>query len=287
MSTLSGKEEKVASILAMPVLTAATSIRMVKAATSQLEERAKARAETQSPPTTDEGMPKVVFRIADRLRSHFFGDDKVSFYQYFREDVIIAVSRRNGHQKEKVFTREIAYSIDVAFDLDGAIAWIRQTGFKDADIARAMEVPPWEPYPEERIKKANNAKVDATPTVPAVDKEAGKAETAGHADPESYVTEELPSHRTRPFSGRIVSMGEIEKEGRDDKSFTVYAIRLKAYSGFEKEFLGEHLGELTEELKLKEGDQVTLQLVEKRIFSVKVGRRVEKRSKNIYTIRKH
>lgn len=285
MNSVNSREDRVASMIAMPFLTVATSAQMVKAATSRNDGKDKIAEPVTSQAAEPVGIQeRPAYRIADRVQSHLYGDLKVSFYQYFREGRIVAIARKNGHLKEKVLTPEIAYGCDVAFDMNGAIAWIRKTGFKDVGFARIKEVAPWEDYPEETKVQSTEA-----PKETALGESASRAKGQTNRVPAQQRTDEASVlERTsagRPFTGTIVQIGESERPGRDgNPPFNTYAVTLRSEtSNYEKEFLGEHLSKLREEHDLKVGDLITLQRqVEK--FSVTVGGKTDIRTRNTYAI---
>jgi len=69
---------------------------------------------------------------ANRVCSAEIGGQKVNFYQYFDAGVIRASCRANRILQEAMFTPAIAEECGIAYDLDGAIQWIRERGFGGA-----------------------------------------------------------------------------------------------------------------------------------------------------------
>lgn len=279
MSSFNNNDKKAASMISMPFHTFVTSSHLVKAATSPVNRQMSTPPPAFEAEPTERGANKgqPVYRVADRVLGHLYGNMKVSFYQYFREHRIVAIGRKNGFLKEKVFTPEIAYACDVSFDMDGAIAWIRKTGFADVGIGRSEIVPPWEDYPEDQQVArpepcAEKPKPQAVPT---------KVEAKAPV----LVAQPNPK-KSRPFTGKIIEIGETKRPGRDGRPpFTTFLIKLRSESGnLEREFLGEHLGELTEEHSLKKGDLVKLQLLGRERFTVTIDGQDEERTRNTYAI---
>lgn len=213
--------------------------------------------------------------IADRVHSHYFGSMKVCFYHYSRKQVIHAVARKGSCTKELEFTPTLAARLDLPFNMDSAIGYVREHGFKNGTIAGA--------------KQAETAPVEAAQPKPPAQATPVPADEPTPTLQEPKSTRLHSSKQTaknRPFTGRVMFLGESMRPGRDGKPpYSTYVIKLQSESGgMEKEFLGEHLAELAEAKGVKEGSLVRVQLLGRNKFEVVVAGRTEERSRNEYRL---
>lgn len=211
--------------------------------------------------------PQPIFSIADKVHSQMFGSLKVCFYQYVK-GYIRVIARKNGITKTIFYTPDIAEKSGVSYNMDSAIAWVREVGFKDAISQTAIEEN--QPVLTEHPKNENQE----TTVVKEV------------AVVKSNVTSINSPAKNRPFNGKIIAMGETTRPGRDGKPpYSSYAIKLRSESGgMEKEFLGEHLSELSEKLTLKIGQLIRIQLLGRNKFDVEINGKIEERHRNEFSI---
>ncbi|PPC88012.1 MAG: hypothetical protein CTY39_01385 [Hyphomicrobium sp.] len=269
------KSEKVATFcIALPflILNAAASLVFRALHATQTEHvKTKAAVLTQQP------LPDITentkFEIADRTYCVRFGDLKVCFYQYVDRQHIRAVARKAGCTKEVYFTPKIATELNVPYNLDSAIAYVRQFGFKKGSVPRAY-------VPDAKALEPQPANVIGTKS----QEEAPPPKT--YTKPLPRLHTEVQQNKNRPFTGHIVQMGLTVRPGRDGKPpYETYAVMLRSESGgMEKEFIGEHLAELVESHNVAVGDLVRIQLLGRNRFEVKIGNRMEERTRNEYSL---
>lgn len=211
--------------------------------------------------------PQPVFSIADKVHSQMFGSLKVCFYQYVK-GYIRVIARKNGITKTVFYTPDIAEKSGVSYNMDSAIAWVREVGFKDAISQTTIE--------ENQPVLTEHKKIENQETI--VVKEVAVVK--------SNVTSINSPAKNRPFNGKIISMGETTRPGREGKPpYLTYAIKLRSESGgLEKEFLGEHLSELSEKMTLKVGHLVRIQLLGRNKFDVEINGKIEERHRNEFSI---
>lgn len=204
------------------------------------------------------------FTISDRTHKQSFGSLKVSFYQYVKLRHIKIVGMKDGKRKEKFYTPEIARKSAVPYSMESAINWVREVGFKD-DISAPVVA---------------SASVNSTPIAKSTEV-AAPVQKIVHAEPVGA--------KTRPFTGKIVSMGIVQRKGQPGKKdYEIFQIKLEAqYGGVEKEFSGEHLAELAEEMSLKPGQLVTIQKLGFFPFAIIVNDKEEQRSRNHFSVTVH
>lgn len=212
--------------------------------------------------------PDPDFSIADKVHSQMFGTLKVCFYQYVSKGFIRAIARKNGVTKTVIYTSDIAEKSGVQYNMDSAIEWVREVGFKDSISQNNMS--------ETQPVLTGQPKVEAQETIVA--KEVCVAK--------SNVTSITTSAKNRPFNGKIIAMGETTRPGRGGKPpYSSYAIKLRSESGgLEKEFLGEHLSELSEKMTLKVGQLIRIQLLGRNKFDVEINGKTEERHRNEFSI---
>lgn len=88
------------------------------------------------------------------------------------------------------------------------------------------------------------------------------------------------------MEGTISFLGKTTRPAWQGKpGYTTFAIKVKRPSGYEKEFLGEHLAELAKLHRLRNGMPIRIQLLGKRHFTVEVrDGEFETRYMNEYSI---
>jgi hypothetical protein len=70
------------------------------------------------------------FLSADRVHSQKVAGAIIYFHQFYGRYIRIS-TRSKGMKKEKFFTPEIAEKIQVHYNMDGAMKWLRQCGFDE------------------------------------------------------------------------------------------------------------------------------------------------------------
>jgi hypothetical protein len=240
--------------------------------------------------------PSTAYVAANRVCSADIDGQKVNFYQYFDAKVIRASSRANRRLQEATLTPAIAEACGVAYDLDGAIQWIRERGFGGA---RQQPAPP-SPQQQRGPEQTEDADLITPPfdepfrlpsmARPGMGKAKGqKSASSTPAQPFVHTLVPVDERQGRPFRGLIQKFGEETRAGRgDQKPYVTYVLSLESESRqFTKDFIGEHLGELVEQHKLHVGQLVTVQLVGKEHFEVEVNGKMEPRKRNHYSVKVH
>lgn len=291
---LSSNEQVAVNLITLPFRVASNAVDFIKGGLARAKPVAKPAS--QAPAQTvaqaaSAAAPSNTLIVADRVCSAMIAGQSVSFFQYVQAKVIRISSRVNRRHLEANFTPAIADECGIAFDLDGAIQWIRERGF---------------PSPANAVKGGRQAREakpdgepDAAPPFDAPFKSSRKAgpgsgRTAAAAD-KGAETEQprtlIPAaaNKGRPFTGRITFAGEEKRYGAPgEKPYVTYVVKLESESrSFVKDFVGEHLGELVAQYKVKIGDLVTVQLLGREHFSVVVDGRTEERRRNHYSIKTH
>lgn len=205
------------------------------------------------------------FLVADLVHSQIIDNQTVRFYLYHTIQTIRVSTRIRGFQRDCYFTAAMALERKSPFNIDAAICWCREVGFRDA--APAAPNVPNKPQP---VKAAQSCADPAVKSPAPV-----KPDYLGNAR----------SAKSRPFTGKIVEMGESTRTNADKKTYLTYAIKLQSESGsIEKEFIGEHLGVLATEMALRVGQLVKIELLGKMPFEVVVKGVPEQRVRNEYSI---
>jgi hypothetical protein len=256
---------------------------------------APAPAPVQSAPAAAPAFNPLV--PANRVCSAEIDGHNVSFYQYFGAKVIRASCRANRRLQEATFTPAIADECGIAFDLDGAIQWIRERGFGSQRPHASQPGSPRKGSSEPRddvdmIAPPFDAPFKSAPMArPGREKSKGQPVQAQGATAQPFVhtLDPVAEHQGRPFRGRIQFFGEETRPGRgQDKPYVTYVLRMESESrAYSKDFLGEHLGELVEKYQLKRGQLVTVQLIGREHFQVEVNGKMEDRRRNHYSIKVH
>lgn len=284
------------SVLALPFMAFHKAGSLIGRSLSRSTE-ATPPAPPELPPAAAQSQPAVAPTFnphvpANRVCSANIDGQNVNFYQYFNAKVIRISCRANRRLQEATFTPAIADECGTAFDLDGAIQWIRERGFSgqrphagragspqqrdDTDLV----APPFdEPYKSRSMARPGMGKAKGQQA----------AEESGAAQPFVHPLDPVPEHQGRPFRGRIQFFGEETRPGRgQEKSYRTYVLRMESESrAYTKDFLGEHLGELVEKHQLQLGQLVTVQLVGREHFQVEMNGKMEDRRRNHYSIRVH
>lgn len=263
-------------------------------ARSKTKQAPKAPAQPSISPKALPVSPPSTFTIADRVCSANIGGQQVNFFQYHRAGLIRISCRANRRVLHAAFTADVAEQCGIAFDLDGAIQWIRERGFPRQDNQSATagkqrhddavlgaedeESPPFDqPYKSPRMAR------------PGLEKAAKKSAPQGASDQASHTLSPVENGKGRPFTGRILFFGEEKRNGRPgEKPFVTYVMKLESESSEHvKDFLGEHLAELVEQHNLRVGQVVTVQLMGREHFFVEVNGKLEERRRNHYSIKTH
>lgn len=229
---------------------------------------------------------------ADRVCNANIAGQSVNFYQYFDAMVIRVSCRANRRLQEAAFTPAIADDCGIAFDLDGAIQWIRERGFAGqlSNAGRADSLQQCDDA--EPIAPPFDAPFKSRPMAwPAQAKAKGQRAAVGSvaARPSVLTLDPITERQGRPFRGRIRSFGVETRPGRgDEKPYETYVLRMESESReYTRDFLGEHLGELVSEYKLQLDQLITVQLVGREHFQVEVNGKMEDRRRNHYSITVH
>lgn len=286
--------------LAMPYMVIKTAGRLIGRSLTRNPVVAQPAPPTPAPaavqPQGPAASPFTALVPANRVCSTEIGGQKVNFYQYFDARVIRASCRANRILQEAMFTPAIAEESGIAFDLDGAIQWIRERGFNGALAQSVKKASPQQrsPVPSadaDQIAPPFDEPIKSAPTaLPGAVKAKGQ-KPAPSAPAQTFVHTLVPAdeRQGRPFRGRILNFGEETRPGRgEQKSYVTYVLHMESESGqYTKDFIGEHLDELVQQHNLSVGQLVTVQLVGKEHFEVEVNGKMEPRKRNHYSIKVH
>lgn len=264
-------DKAAAFVLALPYLAVSNALTMARKglmSKRMSHQKPLQQQKAGTPAATITSNPK--FLIADRVFSTTMGSLKVCFYQYSSMQVIRVVARKGKCAKEVHFTPAIANKLNVPYNIDSANTWARTVGFREAMLASA-------PVAVKEPVEVDSNIIEMEPATPTP--------SVTPAPAPALKTESLTS-KNRPFTGKILSMGETLRPGRgNNPPYTTYAVKLQSeYGGLEKEFIGEHLAELIESTSVKVGDLVRLQLLGRNKFEVLVGGKSESRTRNEYKL---
>lgn len=285
--------------LAMPYMVIKTAGRLIgrilarNSAAAQPAPPAPASAAVQ--PQVPSVSPSTALVAANRVCSAEIGGQNVNFYQYFEAKVIRASTRANRRLQEATFTPAIAEECGIAYDLDGAIEWIRERGFGSARTQSLRNGPqhnnPEQPDGVELFAPQVDAPFKSAPmTRPDTAKVKGqKPVPSAPAQPFMHTLVPADERQGQPFRGRILNFGEDTRPGRgDQKPYVTYVLKMESESGqHTKDFIGEHLDELVQKYNLSAGQLVTVQLVGKEHFEVELNGKMEPRKRNHYSIKVH
>lgn len=239
--------------------------------------------------------PSTAFTVANRVCSADIGGLKVNFFQYFDAKVIKVSCRANRRLQEATFTPVIADECGIAYDLDGAIQWIRERGFGGARAQSSKSTT----HERNALAQSDNADLSApfdepyrSPPMarPGLAKPRSQKPASSGANEEfTHTLVPADERHGRPFRGRILNFGEETRPARgDQKAYVTYVLRMESESReYTKDFIGEHLQELVEKNDLSIGDLITVQLVGKEHFQVNVNGKMEPRKRNHYSIKVH
>lgn len=253
---------------------------------------APAAVQTQGPVAS----PFTALVPANRVCSAEIGGQKVNFYQYFDARVIRVSCRANRLLQEATFTPAIAEECGIAYDLDGAIQWIRERGFSGARAQSVKKGPQQHRDPVQSADVNQFAPPFGEPFKSAPMARPGPVKAKGQkqaptAPAQTFMHTLVPAdeRQGRPFRGRILNFGEETRPGRGtQKPYVTYVLRMESESGqYTKDFIGEHLDELVQNHNLSIGQLVTVQLVGKEHFEVEVNGKMEPRKRNHYSIKVH
>lgn len=296
---LTSGESIAVAALAMPYMVIKTAGRLIgrilarNSAAAQPAPPAPASAAVQ--PQVPAVSPSIALVAANRVCSAEIGGQNVNFYQYFEAKVIRASTRANRRLQEATFTPAIAEECGIAYDLDGAIQWIRERGFGGARTQSLKKGPqhhdPEQPDGAELFEPQVDAPFKSAPmTRPGTAKVKGQKPVASApAQPFMHTLVPADERQGRPFRGRILNFGEDTRPGRgDQKPYVTYVLKMESESGqHTKDFIGEHLNELVQKYNLSAGQLVTVQLVGKEHFEVELNGKMEPRKRNHYSIKIH
>jgi hypothetical protein len=299
--TLSKVEEAAVGLVTLPFMVASATCSIVKRGYARIIGTTKAA----SPPAVQypvvaSAVPAVTpipkLTIADRVFSASIRGQQVSFFHYYEAKVIRISTRANRRVLEALFTPDLADASNTAFDIDGAIEWIRKRGFTDQQPAPT----PAAKAPESVTKAADTRQpqsstpvaAESTPARPSGD--LGKGSTKANSAPVTAVSEKrleyVTGGKNRAFRGRIERFGQEKRKATrpGEKDYMTYVVALASETGaYTKEFIGEHLADLVEQHQLEVGRLVTIQLIAKEFFQVEVAGKLEDRCRNHYSVELH
>lgn len=293
---LSVKEEAAVNMITMPFMALFSAAHMVangiaKARATKVQ-ATKAPPEPAPRPKAVPVVPPSTLTPADRVCSAKIAGQNVNFFQYYRAGIIRVSCRANRRLQEAVFTADIADQCNIAFDLDGAIQWIRQSGFprpgqQSAQAGRqrpadtVLDAVDDDSPPFDQLHKSPRM------ARPGLDNIGKMPAPKGAADEAMHALIPVDESKGRPFTGRILFFGEEKRQGRPgEKPYVTYVMKLESESNsYKKDFIGEHLGELVEQHKLRIGQVVTVQLMGREHFQVEVNGKLEDRRRNHYSIK--
>ena len=257
--------------LAMPYMVIKTAGRLIGRSLTRNPVAAQPAPPAPAPaPVQPQGTaasPLTAFVPANRVCSAEIGGQKVNFYQYFDARVIRVSCRANRRLQEATFTPAIAEECGIAYDLDGAIQWIRERGFGGARAQLAKKAPQPQRDPVQTADADQFAPPFDEPFKSAPMARPGPVKAKGQkpapsAPAQTFTHTLVPAdeRQGRPFRGRILNFGEETRPGRgEQKSYVTYVLKMESESGqYTKDFIGEHLDELVQQHNLSVGQLVTV-----------------------------
>lgn len=213
--------------------------------------------------------PMAALRVADRVHSQVYGSMTVYFYHYIAEKIIKAKCRRDGREKEVIYTPEVAAKASTPFSIEGAVRFIRDVGFTDGQAASAL-------LQIQHPSKELNEKPKTSRKPLNLPKSLGEVTTVVPVE---------ARRSQRPFEGSVVSFGSTQRNGLDGKPpYTTFYLKLYNMQTGEREFIGEQLAELVEQHKLEKEQMIRLHPLGRRPFEVEENGVVQKRHRNEYSI---
>lgn len=255
----------------------AIGVRILSSFVNTSNPKPKAKDQISSPSSIPAITRNLHYVVADRAYNSEVLGHRVSFYHYYTDRMIRIVCRELRHLKPIEFTPEIAEKERLVFDIDGAIQWIRKNGLEAASANAMLPMPPTSPAKNIRAAAKSDVAVDSNKTA------------AVFSEKKNVQLNIVPAtgNKGLPFTGHIVSFGIVKRTGMQDKKpYVTYAMKLQSESGaYEKEFIGEHLSDLVEQMDLVEGQLIRIQLLGKHHFEVEVDGQMEKRSRNHFAIK--
>ncbi|MCU6502017.1 hypothetical protein LPN04_29915 [Rugamonas sp. A1-17] len=225
--------------------------------------------QTPVPEQKSEVAVRPILRAADRVHSQMYGQQKVCFYHYGKEQVIKATARRDGKAKDVFFTPEVAVQHSLPFSMEGATLWVGEFGFKQG-IATSIALP----------YVRTETVINEVPTKAIVE-----APAQAPAASESLPTRSESIKSKRPFEGTVVSFGPTQRNGLNGKPpYMTYCLKLISNLTGEREFIGEQLAELVDQYGLKKDQLVRLHPLGRRPFQVVENGKPQDRHRNEYSI---
>ncbi|MFJ3318601.1 hypothetical protein ACIPLR_24920 [Herbaspirillum huttiense] len=281
-TNLTNREDVAARIIAEPFLIIGTAAKIVtQSATAIFKRPPKVeKVETERVVLAASG-PLVtanpVFTCADRTQSVIRGGTKLSLYQYVKLQQIRIVARRDGFEKELIFTRDIAAQEGLAYNLDNAVVWVTRKGFVGAPA-------PTVPTARQQMPR----QIQTSPVKGEPEEESRELKDLNKSPSPAGVTKTSNVHRT--YHGFIQRFGVVKKHDHEkNQDYQTYAMSLETSAGkFLKEFIGEQLSDLVELHKLSVGQEVSITPLGKQHFWFDLGNgKKEKRRRNEYAIEIH
>lgn len=219
-------------------------------------------------PATPSAQPKML--IAERVHCSIMGNLKVCFYHY-RTGFIKAVARKKGVTKEVFFTPEIAQAKNLAYTMQGAIEWVRSVGFS-REIKESIPTPLPQAQPIPQLVSEVPVQQQAV-VKPSVAKQ-------------QVLNSSMETYNKPPMVGTVLFMGSSVRPGfNGGAAYTTFVVKVRAeYGNVEREFMGEHLAELTEHKNVQVGDKIKIQLLGRNYFTVLVGDKEEPRNRKEYSL---
>lgn len=239
--------------------------------------------------------------VADRTFKAKIHNHNVSFFHYYKENLIRVSCRELGNFTPVFFTPSTAEKHALRFDIDGAIQWVQKFGLettlggKSPAASHVMQNQPSKAVRGQALEQNMLTVPDPirsqsrlTNTAPWENSRLVDipAKTSHDSTGQLNIVPAVGS-KAMPFEGRIVSFGPTTRSNsEDDTPYLTYAVKVESRSGaYSKEFIGEHLSELVPEMKLTEGQLVCIQLVGKYHFKVEVNGKMQPRNRNHFHIK--
>jgi len=270
------REDVAAYLLSVPVIVTSRGLSLARQAMGKVMVKRPSQPKPDAVPEAQFSKGPLItanpeFVTANRVHSMFFGPLKVSFFQYTKLQEIRAIARKNGVSRQVIFTPAIAASAGFGYNMDGAIAWVRKTGFANA------------PAPSPVVAVPKMVIAPATPAIPPAPMTKTKPVPKSTVRPAQGAN----TFRQRTYVGRIIFLGSAVKPGLNGKpDYETFVLKLETESlAIEKEFIGEHLAELTDQHSLAVGNTIELTALGKTFFTVTVGDKEEERSRNGYAVK--